>query len=221
MRLDLVGHAGDDVSQPGPWRIEHGLPAGRRHHRVGRSARQSRSRPEASAWTLSNGVIDGNRRSHHAGGRDCPKLRATSKKQALQELAKRAAESPACMNGPSSTCCWSASAWAPPASATASPFPHGKLAELQNAARPVRAAGYADRFRFGRRSAGRSGFPAAGAGRRRRRSSEGAGAGVAPAARPHGLREAARRRQRRCDLCAADGSAHQPRRLIDLELSGR
>ena len=35
------------------------------------------------------------------------------------------------MNAPSSTCSWSASVSAPPASATASRFPHGKLPEIK------------------------------------------------------------------------------------------
>ena len=50
-------------------------------------------------------------------------LRAKTKKQLLQELSARAAGSPDSANARSSMCCGSASGWAPPDSAKASPFP--------------------------------------------------------------------------------------------------
>ena len=133
-------------------------------------------------------------------------LRATNKKQALQELAKRAAA----MSGIHERTIYDVLIERERLGSTGIGMgvgiPHGKLPGLDEALWDLRPARAADPVRRNRRSAGRPDFSAAGPGRRRRRSSEGAGPGVAVVARPHRLRKAARHRQRRRALRPSDRS---------------
>ena len=148
-----------------------------------------------------------------------PALKVNNKKQALQELAARAAV----LTGQNERAIFEILMQREKLGSTAVgngiAIPHGKMPQPDAAVRSVRAARPADRFRSARRPAGRSHFSAAGAGRRRRRSSEGAGARGAAAAR-FGRRPQAARIAGRGSALRRVGDAVGVRRLAAVRISG-
>ena len=141
--------------------------------------------------------------------RSSRRLKVNGKKQALQEIAAKAAE----LTGQSERAILEILLQREKLGSTGVgngiAIPHGKLPKLDKPVRPVRAAGAADRFRGARRPAGRSGFPAARAGRRRRRSSQGAGARRAAAARSRGRAQAPQFARRGRALCRAGDAVRE------------
>ena len=121
-----------------------------------------------------------------------PALKVNGKKQALQELAAKAAE----LTGQNERVIFEILMQREKLGSTGVgngiAIPHGKLPKLAKLFGSVCAARAPGRFRSARRPAGRSRIPAAGAGRRRRRSSQGVGARGAAVARSGDRAQAAR-----------------------------
>ena len=121
-----------------------------------------------------------------------PALKVNNKKQALQEIAARAAV----LTGQNERTIFETLMQREKLGSTAVgngiAIPHGKMPHLTRLFGLFARLDRADRFRGARRPAGRFDFPLACAGRRRRRSSEGAGAGGAAPARSDGRPQAAR-----------------------------
>ncbi len=121
-----------------------------------------------------------------------PALKVNNKKQALHELAARAAV----LSGQSEKAIFEILMQREKLGSTAIgngiAIPHGKMANLPPPVRIVRAARPADRFRGARRPAGRSDLSSARARRCRRRSPQSAGPRRAAVARAGGRPQAAR-----------------------------